>query len=81
MAIGRIRINTHTADPVRMAREVARSVRMLERRKAQVTPTRFADVALLPGASLFPGRVVYVAGKVNATYISDGTKWKKVTVT
>jgi len=46
-----------------------------------IVPTRANDVSALPPATQYEGRLMWVSGTVLALYVSDGTNWKKVTVT
>lgn len=55
--------------------------RMADRNQGVVTPTRVNDTSALPPATQYEGRLMWVSGTVKALYVSDGTNWKKVTVT
>lgn len=46
-----------------------------------IQPTRVNDTSALPPATQYEGRMFWVSGTVKALYVSDGTNWKKVTVT
>ena len=55
--------------------------RVASRTNNVVKPTQVNDTSTLPPATQYEGRLMWVSGTVKALYVSDGTNWKKVTVT
>lgn len=59
----------------------AAQARADNRTQRLILPTRYNDTSALPPATQYEGRMVWVSGTVKALYVSNGTDWKKVTVT
>jgi hypothetical protein len=49
--------------------------RLLNRTFDNVTPKVISTVSQLPPARKNKGRIIYVGGVVNATYVSNGVSW------
>lgn len=62
-------------------RNIWTALRSLDRGQKVNQTGSVGDVSALPPASKYEGRFVWVSGTVKAMYVSDGTAWKKVTVT
>lgn len=57
------------------------ALRSLDRGQKVAQTSIVGDTSQLPPAAKYEGRFMWVGGTVKAMYLSNGTAWKKVTVT